>query len=1377
MTTTLFEHTVIPQNSSTSPVENLATEVSDAFALTESIISTDASMIPNFAKVIGNFLLASIKQHGFSQSFTETVTVSADKQAFPLQAVPSAITSVSYYDSLTSTTIYLTPKTSSQAFDNVDQFKVIGKNVYISGGASAARTFQVAYDGLIPLLGGLTGYSNILVNETSPTYLIAPVIVGTAVSLVYDFDVQAKITELFKTGLNANYVYAIGQTTTGSFVTIPYTSMSISTDTLTFDTTYDLSDVTEIAIFSININISDFITAFYTDYISHQHGASEAVRGVDHSDLLNNYTDSDSIIYKDVDIKNYQHPQFINREGYNPNTPEVYNNGILGDLFFTALVTSVDQVYKTLSKDSNGIIFGDPTSGSKLFYSHTEQALTIQAGADLNGLNINFNPGNAGISLNNVAYILEDSDRTSIIGKNNKVDIRTADSTFATLYTDSFIARQASQFLVGLTSNKITLGSINFIPVGNTLQVSTTDTTLPMPERVDFQIPITGIKVTADTLEADLYNFVDGSKIQISPTNTLNSVDGHFEFDTTTSVDFLSTGAGTGIKVGRDLDNSLNLYNSSFTGQAAVGSDSDFYVEVPPSQSVYLLQSTTNPITVQGVTYTFRDTVDGMTTVNSLKEWPQADIYARGFTGTSLKVAESDAVSKNGIMVGPFTRISSVGSGEDCPEGLTIIESKGAVAFVAPLSTTASSCTGVSYQDCNMGNIQAFGKISADDSIYSIGNITSGDTIIASAASIENQLQTSTLLVTSDASFNGPVEFLNAVTIGNTLSVTGSVDITGALEATSVAIDKVLTVGGLLSVAGQAIFSTNVTIEGSLYTVSGFTTTGPISSDSLSTGPIVAGNITANGGADITGDTNLNGTFTLSGNSTIRGNMDLSGNIQVSADITTDTLYVIDDVTVGGRLLASGNTTLVGASIVLGTASSTTQINGTLQLNNSVTTMTGDLLVIGTSSTIGSSSVGGALTVNGQITAATGLNVGTNLTVGGTVSTAGIAASGMSNMTGGINVTSGATIDTANITDLKAKSADVETLFVDNSLQMGSGSTLQTDTLQTNSINQGDPNGTSTFNGVVNLTNQLNTTGNIVIGNPSIQTTRNTAGIYLSSNEIRMGNNSVIEAVQVFAAKGYPGNSDLSTQGGYAFQSSNGLAVSDGDTGMFASIGSGGGTMGSDLSFIVDSVFMGSFYYGTTATGNITFGPVEGPYTATLTNPAKAKSIVTLDMLLDTIVSLQSEMTLLRINAAETAWPLGSVYFNAVNSLPPSDPSLLGFGTWLPYAPGRSLIGLTGSTVGGGGFGTISGGLVAPSDFATNILGTAYGEFKHTLTIPEMPSHTHPYTASGPAIGGKFATSSSHASFDSQPSAPAGGDQPHNNVHPVIVTAMWQRVA
>lgn len=153
------------------------------------------------------------------------------------------------------------------------------------------------------------------------------------------------------------------------------------------------------------------------------------------------------------------------------------------------------------------------------------------------------------------------------------------------------------------------------------------------------------------------------------------------------------------------------------------------------------------------------------------------------------------------------------------------------------------------------------------------------------------------------------------------------------------------------------------------------------------------------------------------------------------------------------------------------------------------------------------------------------------------------------------------------------------------------------------------------------------------------------------------------------------------------------------------------------------------------------------------------------------------------IDAAITAtkaalYPVGSIYTNATDSTNPA--TLLGFGTWTAFAAGRVPV-----------------GKAASGTFAT--AGATGGEENHTLTITEMPNHSHTFKwrVNFPKGTGSLATNdlggdallvsdnmpggNSSVGYDwgggTDGNNATGGGGAHNNLQPYVVVYMWQRTA
>ena len=117
-------------------------------------------------------------------------------------------------------------------------------------------------------------------------------------------------------------------------------------------------------------------------------------------------------------------------------------------------------------------------------------------------------------------------------------------------------------------------------------------------------------------------------------------------------------------------------------------------------------------------------------------------------------------------------------------------------------------------------------------------------------------------------------------------------------------------------------------------------------------------------------------------------------------------------------------------------------------------------------------------------------------------------------------------------------------------------------------------------------------------------------------------------------------------------------------------------------------------------------------------------------------------------------YPVGSIYMS-VNDV---NPSILFGGTWEKIKDKF---------------------LLASGD--TYNVGTTGGESEHTLTIDEMPSHTHSVNLKWDTAGGASASTSysdtSPLRVGDYQTGLNGGGQPHNNMPPYLTVNVWKRTA
>ena len=97
----LFEHTVQPLGSTTSPVEDLALEVTDAFEKIEEIVETDPKMIKSFRDAIGSPIFNSLKSHLTTKKVTESHNILERESNIVLENIPDVDSLSIFYVSQT----------------------------------------------------------------------------------------------------------------------------------------------------------------------------------------------------------------------------------------------------------------------------------------------------------------------------------------------------------------------------------------------------------------------------------------------------------------------------------------------------------------------------------------------------------------------------------------------------------------------------------------------------------------------------------------------------------------------------------------------------------------------------------------------------------------------------------------------------------------------------------------------------------------------------------------------------------------------------------------------------------------------------------------------------------------------------------------------------------------------------------------------------------------------------------------------------------------------------------------------------------------------------------------------------------------------------
>lgn len=130
------------------------------------------------------------------------------------------------------------------------------------------------------------------------------------------------------------------------------------------------------------------------------------------------------------------------------------------------------------------------------------------------------------------------------------------------------------------------------------------------------------------------------------------------------------------------------------------------------------------------------------------------------------------------------------------------------------------------------------------------------------------------------------------------------------------------------------------------------------------------------------------------------------------------------------------------------------------------------------------------------------------------------------------------------------------------------------------------------------------------------------------------------------------------------------------------------------------------------------------------------------------------------VEGIDNFYPIGSIY----QSTAPTNPTTFMGGVWERFGNGRVLV------------------CVDEADADFNTANKTGGEKTHTLTIDEMPSHSHRQYVSAnngnDSIRRDWSSDGASKAYDQgMNTGAAGGDKPHNNLQPYITIYRWRRTA
>lgn len=123
-------------------------------------------------------------------------------------------------------------------------------------------------------------------------------------------------------------------------------------------------------------------------------------------------------------------------------------------------------------------------------------------------------------------------------------------------------------------------------------------------------------------------------------------------------------------------------------------------------------------------------------------------------------------------------------------------------------------------------------------------------------------------------------------------------------------------------------------------------------------------------------------------------------------------------------------------------------------------------------------------------------------------------------------------------------------------------------------------------------------------------------------------------------------------------------------------------------------------------------------------------------------------------------WPVGAIFISSVATNPAT---LIGCGTWQEFGSGRVLVGQD----------------TGQSEF--DVLEETGGAKTHTLSVNEIPAHTHTYIEPDAPVAASPAGTPISSSINTRTAGVAtgstGGGQAFSKMPPYIVVKFWRRTA
>lgn len=718
-------------------VNNLADATEEAFVKIEDLVLNDTGNLhSSLSTTIGNLDNSYLnKYYETTFNYNQQLVFKYNSKEASLDLIPNTPNTVTISNLTTPSQIYTYKIPSELLLEN--DFTIINKKIIFNKEITDELTAQ--YDGYNlsnfldndELRFNLVQFKNSITQVVTNTFTAT----GSGPYSITGYNFKEFCSTHIKALINSNdlllhkYV-SIFSVTSNGLVKINLTSVDITTNSIIFETDDNLPTNT-IKVFVANTSISSLIETMFRLFYNHEHDS--VGQNIPHKSLTGLVSNTDRITYQNVDKLNYDHPQFLNREGY-VNDGTIYYNGMLGDL----LLSSIDLENNrgnNVADNSNKIVFGSYSAGHNLGFDILRDTLLLDS-KEKNGLHIITDKNKKVLVLNEhiisdiktvddinfLELLLEESKAGSDTGilkiKRKSVDPITSvitsidEGKIEVRYIDVGTLKVAEELKI-LETGKILFGSNDIFKIeqddltlnfdrGYALNVDNVN----LPINISFNIDTNFKKLSAEEANIEDINITLDNKLNFGNNQVLNySSTGQVTLKIDNSFNLNTNGRRKGLT----LNNRSYIYSSIPNGSVStnINDSTNLFIEtISPNGAVYLLKNTQN---------TYEEGVSDLRTLE------KADLVAGNYLGSKFKINRVDGQVR-GLELSTTTEDFRIFSSPDASNiEKVFIESSNGLEIVSNYTPAGSTSANIVYGKISAGRFVAIGDKDTSEGFY--GNV------------------------------------------------------------------------------------------------------------------------------------------------------------------------------------------------------------------------------------------------------------------------------------------------------------------------------------------------------------------------------------------------------------------------------------------------------------------------------------------------------------------------------------------------------------------------------------------------------------------------------------------------------------------------------